>query len=179
MTEKVLSVVIPAYNESRFIGALLEKINTVDMSPAGCRLEVIVIDDGSTDNTADIARGFGLPADAGGTATARCRCRVRQPLSRPEGPVWAGCLAGQPSPRAVLACLPGRQEHQFCRVCLHRPLPDRHGDRAEAVPARLPHREGSEHAHLSPVQYLTQVEQSVAIVYINQVKAEISSGRYM
>ncbi len=58
MSDKLLSVVIPAYNESRFIGALLEKIQAVDMRAVGCRLEVIVIDDGSRDNTADIARGF-------------------------------------------------------------------------------------------------------------------------
>lgn len=58
MTDKILSVVIPAYNESRFIGSLLEKIGAVHMTPSGHRLEVILVDDGSADNTAEIARGF-------------------------------------------------------------------------------------------------------------------------
>ena len=51
---KVLSVVIPAYNEERFIGTLLERIQAVDLSPAGYTREVIVIDDCSKDRTADI-----------------------------------------------------------------------------------------------------------------------------
>lgn len=54
----VLSVVIPAYNEARFIGTLLEQIAAVDLAPLGVRKEVIVIDDHSADATADIARRF-------------------------------------------------------------------------------------------------------------------------
>jgi dolichol-phosphate mannosyltransferase len=50
----VVSVVIPAYNEERFIGELLEKIRQVDLSSVDCRLELIVVDDGSKDRTADI-----------------------------------------------------------------------------------------------------------------------------
>ena len=56
MPEKILSVVIPAYNEGRFIGMLLEKISHVDLSRFNCRKEVIVVDDGSSDDTAAIAR---------------------------------------------------------------------------------------------------------------------------
>lgn len=56
MPEKILSVVIPAYNESRFIGALLDKIGAVDLSAFDCRMEIIVVDDGSADDTANIAR---------------------------------------------------------------------------------------------------------------------------
>jgi len=51
---KVLSVVIPAYNEERFIGALLEKIKAVDLTPLDCAMELIVVDDKSKDRTADI-----------------------------------------------------------------------------------------------------------------------------
>ena len=51
----VLSVVIPAYNEERFIGTLLERIQAVDLSPLGYEMELIVVDDTSTDGTADIA----------------------------------------------------------------------------------------------------------------------------
>jgi len=50
-----LSIVIPAYNEERFIGTLLERIRAVDLAPFGLVKEVIVVDDGSRDRTAEIA----------------------------------------------------------------------------------------------------------------------------
>jgi dolichol-phosphate mannosyltransferase len=49
-----LSVVIPAYNEERFVGALLEKIKAVDLAPLGYAMELIVVDDCSRDRTAAI-----------------------------------------------------------------------------------------------------------------------------
>ena len=49
-----LSIVIPAYNEERFIGRLLDQIDAVDLASLGLSKEVIVIDDCSTDRTADI-----------------------------------------------------------------------------------------------------------------------------
>ena len=51
---KILSVVIPAYNEERFIGTLLEKIRAVDLAPLGLTMELIVVDDCSQDRTAAI-----------------------------------------------------------------------------------------------------------------------------
>ena len=56
-TPSLVSVVIPAYNEERFIGQLLEQIQQVDLSPVNCRLELIVVDDGSKDKTGDIVAG--------------------------------------------------------------------------------------------------------------------------
>jgi glycosyltransferase involved in cell wall biosynthesis len=53
-----LSVVIPAYNEERFIGALIEKVLSVDLSEFALEREVLVIDDCSSDRTAEIASGF-------------------------------------------------------------------------------------------------------------------------
>jgi glycosyltransferase involved in cell wall biosynthesis len=50
-----LSIVIPAYNEERFIGRLLEQIKAVDLAPLGLRPEIIVVDDCSKDRTAAIA----------------------------------------------------------------------------------------------------------------------------
>jgi len=50
-----LSIVIPAYNEERFIGTLLEKIRAVDLGPLGVEKEIIVVDDCSKDRTAEIA----------------------------------------------------------------------------------------------------------------------------
>ena len=55
---KVLSIVIPAYNEERFIGTLLEQIRAVDLGPLGVAKEVIVVDDHSSDRTSEIVRGF-------------------------------------------------------------------------------------------------------------------------
>lgn len=55
---QVLSIVIPAFNEARFIGTLLEQIAAVDLEPLGVGKEIIVIDDHSKDATAEIAAGF-------------------------------------------------------------------------------------------------------------------------
>jgi len=52
-----LSVIIPAYNEERFIAALLDKVLSVDLSRFGITTEIIVIDDGSSDRTAEIVAG--------------------------------------------------------------------------------------------------------------------------
>jgi dolichol-phosphate mannosyltransferase len=52
---ETLSIVIPAYNEERFIGTLLEKIAAVDLSALGLTKEIIVVDDGSKDRTVEIA----------------------------------------------------------------------------------------------------------------------------
>jgi dolichol-phosphate mannosyltransferase len=49
-----LSIVIPAYNEERFIGTLLQQIEAVDLGPLGLVKEVIVVDDCSRDRTAEI-----------------------------------------------------------------------------------------------------------------------------
>jgi dolichol-phosphate mannosyltransferase len=51
---KTLSVVIPAYNEARFIGTLLDRIKAVDLAPLGYQMELIVVDDKSKDGTAEI-----------------------------------------------------------------------------------------------------------------------------
>jgi len=55
---KRLSIVIPAYNEERFIAALLERIRAVDLTPYGLEKEIIVVDDCSRDGTAEVVRRF-------------------------------------------------------------------------------------------------------------------------
>jgi len=52
---QTLSIVIPAYNEERFIGTLLERIRAVDLTPLGLDTQIIVVDDGSRDRTVEIA----------------------------------------------------------------------------------------------------------------------------
>jgi len=55
---KRLSIVIPAYNEERFIGTLLERIRAVDLSPHGLEKEIIVVDDCSKDGTVGVVERF-------------------------------------------------------------------------------------------------------------------------
>jgi len=50
-----LSIVIPAYNEERFLGMLLGQIAAVDLARLGVDKEIIVVDDCSRDRTAAIA----------------------------------------------------------------------------------------------------------------------------
>jgi dolichyl-phosphate beta-glucosyltransferase len=51
-----LSVVIPAYNEAARLSATLGRVREW-LAGAGLRHEIVVVDDGSTDATAEIARG--------------------------------------------------------------------------------------------------------------------------
>ena len=55
---KLISIIIPAYNEEKFIGQLLEKIESVPTEKLGYEKEVIVVDDGSADRTSEVARQF-------------------------------------------------------------------------------------------------------------------------
>jgi glycosyltransferase involved in cell wall biosynthesis len=55
---KRLSIVIPAYNEEVFIETLLKTILAVDTESLGFEKEIIVVNDGSGDGTADAVRHF-------------------------------------------------------------------------------------------------------------------------
>lgn len=55
---KLLTIVIPAYNEESFIGELLKIIVDLDLSSIGFEKEIIVVDDASKDRTFEIASGF-------------------------------------------------------------------------------------------------------------------------
>ena len=76
-----LSVVIPMYNEASTIGAVLEKVMAVDLP--GINKEIIVVDDGSTDNSLDMVHGtnsedeqvivvYASPVNLGKGAAVRC-----------------------------------------------------------------------------------------------------------
>ena len=67
-----IAVVIPAYNSAPYLAETLAAITGQSRPPD----EIIVVDDGSTDNTAQIARDFGAPVrcisiDNGGQGRAR------------------------------------------------------------------------------------------------------------
>jgi glycosyltransferase involved in cell wall biosynthesis len=66
----LVSVVIPAYNAERFLAETLRSVLAQDYDP----VEIVVVDDGSTDATAQIARAHGvrcLRQRNGGQAAAR------------------------------------------------------------------------------------------------------------
>jgi glycosyltransferase involved in cell wall biosynthesis len=66
-----ISVVIPAYNAALFIAEAIESV----FQQEGCHLEVVVVDDGSTDGTAGIAGSFAgvtvVTRQNGGSGAAR------------------------------------------------------------------------------------------------------------
>ena len=57
LEDLVYSVVIPAYNEGTRLGATLDKVLNY-IAQHECNAEVIVVNDGSRDNTADLVRSF-------------------------------------------------------------------------------------------------------------------------
>jgi len=52
-----LSIVIPAYNEAARLGRTLDRVLAF-VSEQGWNVEILVVDDGSTDQTADIVRAY-------------------------------------------------------------------------------------------------------------------------
>jgi glycosyltransferase involved in cell wall biosynthesis len=55
---KKLSIIIPAYNEAKFIGKLLERVQQVPTEQVGFEKEIIVVDDGSKDGTFEVASSY-------------------------------------------------------------------------------------------------------------------------
>jgi Glycosyl transferase family 2 len=53
----MVSIIVPAFNEERLIRTTLDAIAAIDYPPA--KLEVVVVDNGSTDGTSEVARSCG------------------------------------------------------------------------------------------------------------------------
>ena len=51
---KSISIVIPTYNEEKFLPELIDKIKKINFSKLNLSHEIIVVNDGSTDNTKQI-----------------------------------------------------------------------------------------------------------------------------
>lgn len=59
MEENLISIIIPAYNEAARIGKALAEVAS-SIHDRGWKAQVLVVDDGSTDNTAAIVRQFAV-----------------------------------------------------------------------------------------------------------------------
>ncbi len=116
MEAKIISVIVPAYNGEKYLARALESILAQDYRP----IEIVVVDDGSTDNTASIARSYrevryvyqahqGLPA-ARNTGLANCTGELISFLDADDYwpsyklQIQSSYLAGQPE----LGCVIGK-----------------------------------------------------------------------
>jgi glycosyltransferase involved in cell wall biosynthesis len=103
-SDPIVSVVVPAYNAAKYVSAALDSLRAQTMRD----IEIIVIDDGSSDDTGDVARGH---------ASLDPRVRVltnEAPSGRPASARNAGLRAARGRYIALLdaddTCIPTRLE---------------------------------------------------------------------
>jgi glycosyltransferase involved in cell wall biosynthesis len=59
-TSTTLSILVPVYNELYLVRPSLERLKILAESPLLDSIEIIVVDDGSTDHTSEVLREFEL-----------------------------------------------------------------------------------------------------------------------
>ncbi len=117
--ELAYTVVIPAWNVERYVGEALRSIVGQSLPP----VRIVVVDDGSTDGTADVARSFGdlvevirQPNQGQGRAMTVGMARVTTPFTAfiDADDIW---LPGKMETQ--FACLKaGELDVVFAHVCL-------------------------------------------------------------
>jgi glycosyltransferase involved in cell wall biosynthesis len=85
MSAPLVTVVIPAYNAAAFLRDAIESVLAQTYRP----LEVIVVDDGSTDDTAAIAQSFGPPVRCIRQANARQAAARNRGIREAAGELFA------------------------------------------------------------------------------------------
>uniref|UniRef100_A0A7C2SPQ9 Glycosyltransferase family 2 protein n=2 Tax=Thermoanaerobaculum aquaticum TaxID=1312852 RepID=A0A7C2SPQ9_9BACT len=68
-----LSVVVPVYNEEKTVREILDRVVRAPLPEGISELELVVVDDASTDSTADVLRGYQLPGDVSRPTTMTVR----------------------------------------------------------------------------------------------------------
>ncbi len=108
--EPTVGVVIPAWNAERWLGQALESVLAQEHMP----VDVLVIDDGSTDATADVARRFPSPVRVIGQANAGIGASRNRGVEQVAGDVVAFLDADDLMTPASISCrmpvLAGRPE---------------------------------------------------------------------
>ncbi|MEM2104479.1 MAG: glycosyltransferase family 2 protein [Candidatus Bathyarchaeia archaeon] len=85
MRSPVISVVIPAYNEEKNIGSVIEETSEV-MDSLGLPSEILVVDDGSTDRTKEVASRYKVTLLANGRNRGK-GCALRKGFQHARGDI--------------------------------------------------------------------------------------------
>ena len=90
MPRPAISIVVPAFNEARIVGETVRRLDRY-FDETGLGYEIIVVDDGSTDETADVGSMRTQPSRSIHTSTHACASAWRTMSSREIGftsPPW-------------------------------------------------------------------------------------------
>lgn len=77
-----VSVVVPVYNEERTVRTVLDAVARAPFPGEVSEVEIVCVDDCSTDNTPAVLEGYGLPVDLPRVTTFRT---ARHPVNRGKG----------------------------------------------------------------------------------------------